>query len=73
MNRLGEILYAKRKAKKLSLARTSELAGVAKGYLHELENSEQANPSLRVMAALTKALGLTADDWMKIFTEADPK
>ena len=71
MSRLGEIVRTRRKAAKFSLSKTSEISGVAKGYLHEIETSSHANPSLRVMAALARTLDLSMEDFFEILTEAE--
>ncbi len=56
--RLGEKLRDLRKARKLTLDKLAELAGLSKSYLWELENRESQRPSAEKLTALADVLGV---------------
>ena len=51
-----------RKKKKLSKRQLSLKSGVARGYISELESGKYDNPTVRVLAKLSKVLCCTLDD-----------
>lgn len=51
-----------RKIRGLSVPGLAEAAGISKGYLWELENRDQPNPSLSVLNQIATALGTTVAD-----------
>ncbi len=57
--RLGEKLRELRKARKLTLDKLAELAGLSKSYLWELENRESQRPSAEKLTALADVLGVS--------------
>jgi transcriptional regulator with XRE-family HTH domain len=54
-------IKASRKAKGMTIAELAEAAKIDTGYLAHIETSTRA-PSLTVLAALLKALGMSAND-----------
>lgn len=62
MNPIGYRIRELRQAKDLGLSVLAERSGLSKGYLSELETSEEANPTLDVLMRIAKALDLTIAD-----------
>ena len=56
---LGKRIRALRIEKNLSLPDLAEKASVSKGFLSQLENDEDANPSLDSLNKVAKGLGVT--------------
>ena len=57
--KVGKRIRALRIEKGMSLPDLAEKAGVSKGFLSQLENDEDANPSLDLLNKVAKALGVT--------------
>jgi len=58
---LGNKINALRKEKKLSLDKLAEMTDSSKGYLWELENKDEPNPSADKLAKLAAALEVTSE------------
>ena len=58
---LGNKIKVLRKEKKLSLDKLAEMTDSSKGYLWELENKDDPNPSADKLAKLAKALEVTTE------------
>jgi transcriptional regulator with XRE-family HTH domain len=58
---LGEKIKHLRNSKGLSLEQLAQMTDSSKSYLWELENREQANPSLEKINKLAVALDVTAE------------
>lgn len=56
--RLGEKLRELRKQRGLTLEKLSDMAGLSKSYLWELENRESQRPSAEKLTALADVLGV---------------
>jgi transcriptional regulator with XRE-family HTH domain len=56
---LGERIQRHRKAKAMTLEDVAETAGVSKGYLSQLENGKETNPTVDVLGRIAKALDTT--------------
>jgi transcriptional regulator with XRE-family HTH domain len=48
-----------RQLKRLSVPELAEAAGISKGYLWQLENGEESNPSLAILTQIAAALDTT--------------
>lgn len=59
----GARLHRMRKARGFTLAELATEAGATKGYLSQLENEIETNPSARVLSGLADALKVSVD-WM---------
>lgn len=57
---LGNKLRELRKQRNMTLEQLSNLAGLSKSYLWELENRESRRPSAEKLTALADELGVTA-------------
>lgn len=53
-----EWLAGHRSSKGLSQARLARLSGVSTNYVGDIENGKQTNPTVRVLLAISKALGV---------------
>jgi transcriptional regulator with XRE-family HTH domain len=51
-----------RQVKNLSVPELADAAGISKGYLWQLENGRDPNPSLAVLSKIAKALDTTVAD-----------
>lgn len=51
-----------RKKNKLTLQKLSELSGVSNGYISDLENGKEQNPSLTILKKLAKAFGVSVTE-----------
>lgn len=60
LEKLGDFIHAQRKVAGFSLRQLSEVADVSTAYLSQLERG-QHEPSVRVLLALARALGVSAD------------
>jgi transcriptional regulator with XRE-family HTH domain len=58
---LGTKIRKLRKENGLSLDQLAELADTSKSYLWELENRENANPTMDKVAKIAEKLGVTAE------------
>jgi len=58
---IGEKIRYLRNEKGLSLDQLAQMTDSSKSYLWELENKEQANPSLEKLNRLAFALGVTSE------------
>jgi len=56
---VGKKVRALRIEKNISLPELAESAGVSKGFLSQLENDEQSNPSLDTLNKVAKVLDVT--------------
>jgi len=56
---VGRKVRALRLEKNISLPELAERAGVSKGFLSQLENDEESNPSLDTLNKVAKALNVT--------------
>lgn len=56
---LGGRISSSRIEKGLSLSRLADMAGISKGYLHELENDQAAKPSAEILYNIGIALDTT--------------
>ena len=63
--RLGEKLKVLRKDNKFTLDRLSELSGLSKSYIWELENRESQRPSAEKLTALADVLGVSASYFLE--------
>jgi len=59
--RVGEIIKAKRKEKKISLVDFAREIGISPAYLSQLENGRKENPKLEIMLSITQALDIDLD------------
>ncbi len=59
MKLVGKRIATLRQIKGLSVPSLAEVAGVSKGYLWQLENGEDPNPSLGVLTKIATALETT--------------
>lgn len=59
---VGKRIATRRQMKNLSLPALAQAAEVSKGYLWQLENGEDPNPSLAVLSRIATALGTTVAD-----------
>lgn len=63
---LGDELRRRRQAKGLSQAELAELAGLTRVHVHRIESGKvgeaPTNPTVRAVAALAAALGVTTSD-----------
>lgn len=62
METIGQRIYARRSEKQWTLPRLAQEAGVAKGYLSELENDKAGKPSASTLFKIATALGTTVAD-----------
>lgn len=65
---VGKRIRALRNEKNINLPELAEKAGVSKGFLSQLENDDEANPSLDSLNKVAKALGIT----LAALLEKDP-
>jgi len=56
---IGQRIKQMRAAKELSLSRLADLAGISKGYLHDLENDQASKPSAEILYSVALALDTT--------------
>lgn len=56
---LGGRIKRLRQERDISLSRLADIAGVSKGYLHELENDRAANPSAEILYNIALTLDST--------------
>jgi transcriptional regulator with XRE-family HTH domain len=61
MNALGAQVRAARKARGLNLTELGDLTGVAKSYLHRLENADEVRPGFDVIMRVVAVLNI--DPW----------
>lgn len=67
---LGARISQLRELRRLSLGELAEASGgIAKSYLAKLERGEVANPGLRTLTGIAKALDVTVADLVKSNTE----
>lgn len=67
---LGARIAQLRELRRLSLGELAEASGgIAKSYLAKLERGEVANPGLRTLTGIAKALDVTVADLLKSNTE----
>lgn len=59
---IGQRVQLHRKRAGLTLRRLAREAGVAPGYLSQIEHDKSTNPSMQVVAALATVLGVTPAD-----------
>jgi len=57
---VGKRIASLRQMKGMSVPALAEAAGISKGYLWQLENGEDPNPSLGILTKIATALGTTA-------------
>ena len=60
MKLVGKRIASLRQMKGMSVPALAEAAGISKGYLWQLENGEDPNPSLGVLTKIATALETTA-------------
>lgn len=58
---LGDKIRAARESKEYSLETLARLTGMSKGYIWELENRDNPNPSVEKIANLAKVLEVPAE------------
>lgn len=59
---LGERIHRHRKARAMTLEEVAQQTGVSKGYLSQLENGKEKNPTIEVLGKIAAALGTTIAD-----------
>lgn len=69
--KVGEVIRAKRKEKKVSLVDFAREVGISPGYLSQLENGRKANPKLEVMLKITQALDIELDMLLGLEQESE--
>ena len=62
---LGARIRSLRQTKGMSLGDLGAEIGISKGYISQLENGEDVNPTLVVLLAIAKALGTTLADLLE--------
>lgn len=62
MQTIGEKVKHLRNKNNLSNNKLSQLSGVARGYLHELEVGKYNNPTIEVVCKLCVVLNVTPND-----------
>lgn len=62
---LGEFVAARRKELGYSRNKLGEMTGISHTEVFRIENGERANPSMKVIANLAKALGVSQDELLK--------
>ena len=62
MDTIGQKIKYYRQEKGYSNKKLSELSGIARGYIVELEGAKYLNPSLKVICQMCKALEVTPND-----------
>lgn len=67
---IGPIIQRHRKQRELTLGQLSELSGVSKSMLSQIERG-QANPTFAVLWSLTRALGIEFNDLIEGGLEAE--
>jgi len=63
--RIGRIIRQRRVAKGLSQRALAESVGVRAPYITMLESGTRANPSLKLLRGLAKALGVPVTDLLR--------
>lgn len=53
---IGQTIRALRELRKLSLVQLAEASGVSKGFLSQMENGKNSNPSLQTLQKIADAL-----------------
>lgn len=56
------LLEEKRKSKKLSKSKLSQLSGVSRAYISEIESGKYDNPGIKSVCKLCKALDVTPNE-----------
>ena len=69
--KVGEVIKAKRKEKKISLVDFAREVGISPGYLSQLENGRKANPKLEVILEITQALDIDLDMLLGLEQESE--
>lgn len=62
METIGKKLLKTRRTKKISQKNLSELSGVSRSYLSEIENDRYTNISIVILCNLCKALNTTPNE-----------
>lgn len=62
---IGKRIKEERKKNKLTLQALADRIGTTKSYIWELENTETSNPTLRILAGLSRELKVSIDYLVK--------
>lgn len=62
IQQVGRAVAEFRELRAMSLGELAERAGIAKSHIHTLEKGDAANPGLRTLDSLARALGITLYD-----------
>jgi len=66
METIGEKIKYLREKNNYSTKELSQLSGVARGYLHELESGKYNNPTVEVICKICKALNVTPNNLIPV-------
>ena len=66
MNTVGKFLRERRKAKGLSMREVAEQSSISHTEVCRIESGERAFPSIRVLTALGKVLGIPDDEILRL-------
>ncbi len=69
--KVGEVIKATRKEKKISLVNYAREVGIPPGYLPQLENGSKVNPKLEIMLNIIQALDIELDMLLGLEPEAE--
>ena len=65
MSTIGEFIKERRLARDWSKRALAEKAGISHSEVHRIENGERANPSVHMLYALAKALGVPQEEMLR--------
>ena len=61
----GNNIRILRKERKISLEKFSEMTGISKGYLCDIENGKATNPSLKILDIISTKLNCSISDFFQ--------
>jgi transcriptional regulator with XRE-family HTH domain len=65
MGEIGDFIRERREAKKLSMRALGRMADVSNSEIYRIEIGERPNPSITVLKALSKALGVPTEEMLR--------